>query len=200
MINEQDIPEMLEKMSAYIHQRVAGGFDGEEDIREHAIDMLSDHYAVDALRPYAERLTREALAAHLREQATWPERTDCDRLDAVFAELERGGSSSHRPARGEGKRQRDQQADDAAMCLPNTPHARRYDALGCANPYDRRPIQCSAAPWRLSQTRAGPGSSPRISAASAWNAGPWCMWTRCATSCATVARRTKSGASTSRQL
>lgn len=39
------------------------------------------------LRQTAERLTAEAAATHLRLQATWPEVTDCDRLDAAFDAL-----------------------------------------------------------------------------------------------------------------
>ncbi len=41
--------------------------------------------------PIADRLTREAVEAHLRDQATWPEITDCDRLDDALDELTRHG-------------------------------------------------------------------------------------------------------------
>ena len=47
---------------------------------------------------------------------------------------------------------------------------------------------------------AGLGSAPSSCSTRAWNSGPWFIWTRCATSWATVARRTNSGARISRQL
>jgi hypothetical protein len=43
------------------------------------------------LRPHARRMVREILDMHLREQASWPIPTDCDRLDAAFAALEQAG-------------------------------------------------------------------------------------------------------------
>ena len=65
----------------------------------------------------------------------------------------------------------------------------------------RGPIRCSAAPCALAaRARAGFGSASSSCATRAWKSGPWFRWTRCATSCATVARRTKSGARISRQL
>jgi hypothetical protein len=42
------------------------------------------------LEPAVRRATDALIAGHVREQATWPEVTDYDRLDAAFAEL--GGS------------------------------------------------------------------------------------------------------------
>lgn len=53
--------------------------------------LLSDDYDPDALRPHAERLFKEIIAQQLREQATWPTITDCDRFDAAFAALEASG-------------------------------------------------------------------------------------------------------------
>jgi hypothetical protein len=70
---------------------VAAGFSDPDDIPEHAVEMLSDEQDEDALWPHALRLTREAVEAHRREQATWPAVTDCDRLNAAFVELERAG-------------------------------------------------------------------------------------------------------------
>jgi hypothetical protein len=91
MMNEQDVRKAREEMIGYIQQDVAGGFRSEGEICANVVDLLSDEYDVNELRRLAESLTREALATHLREQERWPERTDCDRLDAAFAELEGGG-------------------------------------------------------------------------------------------------------------
>ena len=64
----------------------------------------------------------------------------------------------------------------------------------------RRRSGGEAARERRSHSRAGFGSAPSSRSTRAWKSGPWFMWTRCATSWATVARRTQSGARISRQL
>ena len=83
--------EALQELRDYIQRDVAAGFRPEDDIVKNTVEMLSDDYDVEALTPHAVVMTRELIAAHKREQASWPKTTDCDRLDAAFAELERGG-------------------------------------------------------------------------------------------------------------
>src|SRR5262249_15285426 len=68
-----------------------GGFEGAEEIIEGAAEVFTEGGDPSDLRPLAERLAREAFQAHYQEQSRWPEVTDCDRLDAAFAELERDG-------------------------------------------------------------------------------------------------------------
>jgi hypothetical protein len=52
--------------------------------------------ATTELRDAAPAMFREASAEHARAQARWPTVTDCDRLDAAFAELnERGLFARH---------------------------------------------------------------------------------------------------------
>src|SRR5881392_1615750 len=55
------------------------------------VELLSDTYDADELRPHGERFTHEQIQAHVSEQAGWPVQTDCDRLDAAFADLEQAG-------------------------------------------------------------------------------------------------------------
>jgi hypothetical protein len=52
---------------------------------------LSDAADPAVLRPHAQRMVREILEEQLREQASWPQPTDCDRLDTAFAALEQVG-------------------------------------------------------------------------------------------------------------
>src|SRR5262245_18046584 len=79
-------------MRNMIGRDVAAGFDAADRIAESAVGVAADDGVdSDALEPLAREFTREALAEHYRAQAEWPERTDCDRLDEAFAELERRG-------------------------------------------------------------------------------------------------------------
>jgi hypothetical protein len=87
----EQLQKALEEMASYAQQEVAAGFRSEEEIRASIVDILADTYPVAELSPHAARITLEALDRHLREQATWPAETDCDRLDAAFADLERAG-------------------------------------------------------------------------------------------------------------
>jgi len=78
-----------EEIKSWIGLQVATGFPSEQEIVETAVEMYSDEY--DEVRPEAERLTRLAIEDHLATQVSWPETTDCDRLDAAFSELEASG-------------------------------------------------------------------------------------------------------------
>ncbi len=90
-MNEEKLQQALEELRGYIQRDVAAGFRSIVDIPTFATEVLADEYDAEELRPHAERLTHELLQAHLQQQATWPPTTDCDRLDAAFAELEKLG-------------------------------------------------------------------------------------------------------------
>lgn len=83
--------EITETLRRQIEGDVAGGFVSEDEIVENAVAGLEGEADARVLRPRAEAMLREALAAHAAAQGTWPERTDCDRLDAAFAALEAEG-------------------------------------------------------------------------------------------------------------
>ena len=83
--------EALKDLQGYIERDVAGGFRPEDEIATNAIEVLADEYDAADLTPHAIRMTREFIAAHKQEQASWPQRTDCDRLDSAFEALERTG-------------------------------------------------------------------------------------------------------------
>lgn len=78
-----------EEIKSWIEVQVAAGFLSEGEIVETAVDVYSEEF--DSVRPEAERLARRAIEDHLTKQTSWPETTDCDRLDAAFAELEASG-------------------------------------------------------------------------------------------------------------
>lgn len=79
-------------------QLVAEGFYNDDEI----VNILTTWFTVDletdetirdpeVVRAVARRATAAAARAHRRQQARWPTVTDCDRLDAAFALLERRG-------------------------------------------------------------------------------------------------------------
>lgn len=75
----------------HIKREVASGFYDEDTILTHAMDSFEDEFDPAFLRGEAQRLLREEIAAHARDQQDWPVRTDCDRLDDAFAALEANG-------------------------------------------------------------------------------------------------------------
>jgi hypothetical protein len=86
--------ELFDELKRYIAEDVATGFYNAEEIAESAVEMVSyDDETADkeSLRAEADRLTTEAITEHLSDQESWPAITDCDRLDAAFAELEENG-------------------------------------------------------------------------------------------------------------
>src|SRR5262249_6922587 len=62
-----------------------------DEIVNVVIDSFEDEAEPDELRSLVERLTGEAIRAHLELQKSWPEVTDCDRLDDALDELTGAG-------------------------------------------------------------------------------------------------------------
>lgn len=83
--------EALQELRGYIQRDVDAGFRPEGEIAMNAVEILGDDYDSDVLTPHAVRMTRELVAAHKQEQASWPQTTNCDRLNSAFAALERAG-------------------------------------------------------------------------------------------------------------
>lgn len=81
-------PGLRAQVDAFIQQRVKEGFNSKDEIILSALDYWEDPPDFDALEAYVVRYTSEALAAHCTAQASWPEETDCDRLDFAFLVLE----------------------------------------------------------------------------------------------------------------
>lgn len=86
-----DEHDILQEIEDQIRHDVAAGFHDPEEILRNATEVFEDDLPEADLAGHARRCLDEALAAHSAEQARWPERTDCDRLDLAFAALERGG-------------------------------------------------------------------------------------------------------------
>jgi hypothetical protein len=92
MMSELKMDDLIAEMREFIRRDVVAGFNPLSSISESAVEVFcSNDIGEEVLRPIAERLTRELVAAHWREQADWPDVTDCDRLDEACAELNRSG-------------------------------------------------------------------------------------------------------------
>ncbi|HZW09889.1 MAG TPA: hypothetical protein VFF69_08290 [Phycisphaerales bacterium] len=85
------LDDVLTDLRSFLDTLVAAGFSPPDEMLQSAIECYEDELAPDALRPHAERMLRESLDAHAAAQASWPQTTDCDRLDAALAELESRG-------------------------------------------------------------------------------------------------------------
>lgn len=83
-----ELDTVMEDLRAIIDREVVGGFTPPDQIAQFAVDCQAGLADEAMLTREAERLTREALAAHQAAQVDWPAVTDCDKLDAAFASLE----------------------------------------------------------------------------------------------------------------
>jgi hypothetical protein len=81
-------PHLRCQVNALIQKRVNEGFASDDEIIESALDYAYDPPDFDALQAHVIQYTREALAAHCEAQKSWPQETDCDRLDFAFLVLE----------------------------------------------------------------------------------------------------------------
>ncbi len=87
----KDLDKIRDEMRQFVKEKVAAGFHTSASIIDWAVDNHCDDAEREVLRPITEALTREAVAAHVLDQATWPALTDCDRLDDGFAALNDSG-------------------------------------------------------------------------------------------------------------
>ncbi|HLT09333.1 MAG TPA: hypothetical protein VK028_00830 [Micromonosporaceae bacterium] len=85
-------PELFDALHDFVRLQVAAGYTPADQIVDDAVEEFAERAGdLAALRSAAKAITERALANHLAEQASWEEQTDCDRLDAAFAELDANG-------------------------------------------------------------------------------------------------------------
>jgi hypothetical protein len=83
--------EDVQSLRTRIRYHVAAGYLDPDEIVEAAVDWLTDEVEPGVAEPLARTMLAEEIAAHRAAQATWPARTDYDRLSAAFAELNSAG-------------------------------------------------------------------------------------------------------------
>lgn len=88
MAEPLDEEELREDVSLVIRVMVRGGFRSREDIWNAATDICDEAEDPDPLLQFAAAELEAAWEGQRAEEAEWPERTDSDRLDQAFAELE----------------------------------------------------------------------------------------------------------------
>lgn len=84
------LDDVMDELREHVRSELRMGFTPVEEIAESALDVFETDDP-DQLLPMAEHLVRRESEALAREQAGWPDVTDCDRLDLAFEELERRG-------------------------------------------------------------------------------------------------------------
>jgi hypothetical protein len=83
--------EPSEEIRSFVIRRVAEGFSSQEEIIDSALECFEVEVEDEELSSAISRFAAERMAEQLKEQATWPKPTDCDRLDWAFEELDRAG-------------------------------------------------------------------------------------------------------------
>jgi hypothetical protein len=83
-------PDLAAELRAFIDREVRSGFTPVGEIPEAAVEYLAADADASTLRLHADAYTADALVAHAEAQKQWTT-TDCDRLDASFAQLEAHG-------------------------------------------------------------------------------------------------------------
>jgi hypothetical protein len=85
------LEKILEEIQSSVARKVKEGFLDHEEIVEQVTEAVEDEYQRDDLKPHVARLAAKLCQEHRLAQKTWPTPTDCDKLDAAFASLERQG-------------------------------------------------------------------------------------------------------------
>jgi len=90
---EEAVPseEMDNEVWVALWQEAQIGFLTDDEIVMDVVEMLSSDYPEDELRSVARRTLPNVVEALVKEQASWPDVTDCDRLDAAFSEMNEAG-------------------------------------------------------------------------------------------------------------
>jgi hypothetical protein len=83
--------ETLADIKRYVENMTRSGFHSKPDIIKSTLEVFCDDAPSDILLPHVEEMAREATEKLLCEQRSWPDITDCDRLDDAFAELTQSG-------------------------------------------------------------------------------------------------------------
>jgi len=90
-MDSQKRQKTIMKIRRHIGFTLASGLGVPDGIVDEVLRAAAKGCDAEELRPVAERLFREAIASRRALEMSWPAVTDCDRLEAAFAELEKGG-------------------------------------------------------------------------------------------------------------
>ena len=86
-----DNNDFIAEVKAYITDELSSGFSDADEVEHAALDYFSEECDSEDLEALVTDLLEEVVAKLEKEQASWPEVTDCDRLDLAFEALESAG-------------------------------------------------------------------------------------------------------------
>jgi len=75
----------------WVDSKVREGFETRKEIVQGVTEIIDDEYEVSDAADRVAREVERRLKEHLRSQSSWPQVTDCDRIDRAFAALEAKG-------------------------------------------------------------------------------------------------------------
>lgn len=81
----------LDELFGYMQRHTTMGFLRPDELSDLAAELFADEIDPAVLRYHVQRFGRLLQEERQAEQAHWPIVTDCERLDAAFAALERAG-------------------------------------------------------------------------------------------------------------
>ncbi len=90
-MSARELSSVLDEMRIHISRMIRAGFRPPDEVARECAAMLAGEAPAAVLDSNAEQITKEVVAAHQQDQATWPQVTDCDRLEAAFRDLNESG-------------------------------------------------------------------------------------------------------------
>src|SRR5690242_7887187 len=90
-LSDEEVQRALAASRSAVAREVAAGFSSVDEIASLAAEIAADDAGVRLPAQAFTPLIEAVVAEHLEEEKAWPAVTDCDRLDAAFAELEKAG-------------------------------------------------------------------------------------------------------------
>jgi len=75
----------------WVDRKVREGFESREEIVEGVTEIVEDEYDLDDAAERVALMTERQIREHQIRQSKWSRKTDCDRIDLAFADLENNG-------------------------------------------------------------------------------------------------------------
>jgi len=77
--------EIDEFIADWVDRKVREGFETREEIIQGVTEIVDDEYEVSDAETGVTTETDRRLKEHIQSQSSWPDLTDCDRIDKAFA-------------------------------------------------------------------------------------------------------------------
>lgn len=84
-------PPLRTEATDLLTRKLAEGFDTPDEAAEIVVEMLSDEHEPEEVERAVRELLPGVIAEREKAMRAWPPKTDCDRLDAAFEEMNANG-------------------------------------------------------------------------------------------------------------